>query len=141
MEKLKSILLISATLALADPVLAAGYQAADNYGFDDAERIIIQMYNQQQQIEKEIDKLSVSLFQDDNQVKLFKNCKKHECHQYSEISSFQLDPNLNFTYQNQINRDGLIKSVTRRGKFNQHMRKQKLILDNADGQPDVYLHQ
>ncbi|NUE66681.1 MULTISPECIES: hypothetical protein [Snodgrassella] len=142
MEMLKSLLLISTTLTLANSALAASHRnIADNDGLDDAERIIIQMYNQQQQIEREIDKLSASFFQDDNQVKLFKNCKQPECHQYSETSAFSLDPNQNFTYQNQISRDGLTKSVTRSGKFNHRKSKQTLILNNADGQPDVYLHQ
>ncbi|WP_239326140.1 hypothetical protein [Snodgrassella gandavensis] len=142
MEMLKSILLLSTTLTLANSALAASHRNdAVNDGLDDAEKIIVQMYNQQQQIEKEIDKLSASFFQDDNQVKLFKNCKQPECHQYSETSSFSLDPNQNFTYQNQVSRDGLTKSVSRSGKFDHRKSKQTLILNNADGQPDMYLHQ
>ncbi|PIT20172.1 hypothetical protein BHC46_01560 [Snodgrassella alvi] len=141
MDMLKFILFISTTLTLANSALATSNQhLADNDGFDDAERIIVRLYNQQQQIEKEIDQLTASFFQDNNQIRQFNNCKLPDCHQYSETTSFRLDPNQNFTYQNQVSRDGLSKSISRSGKFNQHKGKQTLILNNADGQPELYLY-
>lgn len=141
MDMLKFILLISTTLTLTNSALAASNQhSADNDGFDDAERIIVWLYNQQQQIEKEIDQLTASFFQDNNQIRRFNNCKLPDCHQYSETTSFRLDPNQNFTYQNQVSRNGLSKSISRSGKFNQHKGKQTLILNNADGQPELYLY-
>ncbi|KDN11841.1 hypothetical protein BGI40_01240 [Snodgrassella communis] len=141
MDMLKFIFLISTTLTLTNSTLAASNQhSADNDRFDDAERIIVWLYNQQQQIEKEIDQLTASFSQDNNQIRRFNNCKLPDCHQYSETTSFRLDPNQNFTYQNQVSRDGLSKSISRSGKFNQHKGKQTLILNNADGQPELYLY-
>lgn len=137
------LFLLTVTIGLQfNPVLAASHKNfADNNEFDDADKILAQMYHQQQQIEKEIDRLSASVIQDDNQVRLFKNCKQPECHQYSETTSFRIDPNQNFTYQNQISKDGKSKSVTRKGKITQHNGRKTLILNNANSQPDVYLQQ
>ena len=137
------LFLLTVTIGLQfNPALAASHiNFADNNEFDDADKILAQMYHQQQQIEKEIDRLSASVIQDDNQVKLFKNCKQPECHQYWETTSFHLDPNQNFTYQNKISKDGQSKSVTRRGKITQRNNRQTLILNNAYNEPDVYLQQ
>lgn len=142
MNTLKSILLLSVTLIFTNSALAASHkEVINNNEFNETEKIIAQMYYQQQLIEKEIDRLSVSAIQNDNQVKLFKNCKQPECHQYWETTSFHLDPNQNFTYQNQISKDGQSKSVTRRGKITQRNNRQTLILNNAYNEPDVYLQQ
>lgn len=142
MNTLKSVLLLSATLVFTNSALAASHkEVINNNEFNETEKIIAQMYYQQQLIEKEIDRLSVSAIQNDNQVKLFKNCKQPECHQYWETTSFHLDPNQNFTYQNQISKDGQSKSVTRRGKITQRNNRQTLILNNAYNEPDVYLQQ
>ena len=142
MNTLKSVLLLSVTLIFTNSALAASHkEVINNNEFNETEKIIAQMYYQQQLIEKEIDRLSVSAIQNDNQVKLFKNCKQPECHQYWETTSFHLDPNQNFTYQNQISKDGQSKSVTRRGKITQRNNRQTLILNNAYNEPDVYLQQ
>ncbi|MGE9656907.1 hypothetical protein ACQP6C_00210 [Snodgrassella alvi] len=142
MNTLKSVLLLSVTLIFTNSALAASHkEVINNNEFNETEKIIAQMYYQQQLIEKEIDRLSASAIQNDNQVKLFKNCKQPECHQYWETTSFQLDPNQNFTYQNQISKDGQSKSVTRRGKITQRNNRQTLILNNAYNEPDVYLQQ
>lgn len=142
MNTLKSVLLLSVTLIFTNSALAASHkEVINNNEFNETEKIIAQMYYQQQLIEKEIDRLSASAIQNDNQVKLFKNCKQPECHQYWETTSFHLDPNQNFTYQNQISKDGQSKSVTRRGKITQRNNKQTLILNNAYNEPDVYLQQ
>lgn len=142
MNILKSILLLSVTLIFTNSALAASHkEVINNNEFNETEKIIAQMYYQQQLIEKEIDRLSVSAIQNDNQVKLFKNCKQPECHQYWETTSFHLDPNQNFTYQNKISKDGQSKSVTRRGKITQRNNRQTLILNNAYNEPDVYLQQ
>lgn len=142
MNTLKSVLLLSATLVFTNSALAASHkEVINNNEFNETEKIIAQMYYQQQLIEKEIDRLSASAIQNDNQVKLFKNCKQPECHQYWETTSFHLDPNQNFTYQNQISKDGQSKSVTRRGKITQRNNRQTLILNNAYNEPDVYLQQ
>lgn len=142
MNTLKSILLLSVTLIFTNSALAASHkEVINNNEFNETEKIIAQMYYQQQLIEKEIDRLSVSAIQNDNQVKLFKNCKQQECNQYWETTSFHLDPNQNFTYQNQISKDGQSKSVTRRGKITQRNNRQTLILNNAYNEPDVYLQQ
>lgn len=142
MNTLKSILLLSVTLIFTNSALAASHkEVINNNEFNETEKIIAQMYYQQQLIEKEIDRLSVSAIQNDNQVKLFKNCKQPECHQYWETTSFHLDPNQNFTYQNKISKDGQSKSVTRRGKITQRNNRQTLILNNAYNEPDVYLQQ
>lgn len=142
MNTLKSILLLSVTLIFTNSALAASHkEVINNNEFNETEKIIAQMYYQQQLIEKEIDRLSASAIQNDNQVKLFKNCKQPECHQYWETTSFHLDPNQNFTYQNQISKDGQSKSVTRRGKITQRNNRQTLILNNAYNEPDVYLQQ
>ena len=142
MNTLKSVLLLSVTLIFTNSALAASHkEVINNNEFNETEKIIAQMYYQQQLIEKEIDRLSASAIQNDNQVKLFKNCKQPECHQYWETTSFHLDPNQNFTYQNQISKDGQSKSVTRRGKITQHNGRKTLILNNANSQPDVYLQQ
>lgn len=142
MNTLKSILLLSVTLIFTNSALAASHkEVINNNEFNETEKIIAQMYYQQQLIEKEIDRLSASAIQNDNQVKLFKNCKQPECHQYWETTSFHLDPNQNFTYQNQISKDGQSKSVTRRGKITQRNNRQTLILNNAYNEPDIYLQQ
>ena len=142
MNILKSILLLSVTLIFTNSALAASHkEVINNNEFNETEKIIAQMYYQQQLIEKEIDRLSASAIQNDNQVKLFKNCKQPECHQYWETTSFHLDPNQNFTYQNKISKDGQSKSVTRRGKITQRNNRQTLILNNAYNEPDVYLQQ
>ena len=142
MNTLKSVLLLSVTLIFTNSALAASHKEfINNNEFNEAEKIIAQMYYQQQLIEKEIDRLSASAIQNDNQVKLFKNCKQPECNQYWETTSFHLDPNQNFTYQNQISKDGQSKSVTRRGKITQRNNRQTLILNNAYNEPDVYLQQ
>ncbi|NUF78238.1 hypothetical protein GY065_04740 [Snodgrassella sp. ESL0323] len=142
MNTLKSVLLLSVTLIFTNSALAASHkEVINNNEFNETEKIIAQMYYQQQLIEKEIDRLSASAIQNDNQVKLFKNCKQPECHQYWETTSFHLDPNQNFTYQNQISKDGQSKSVTRRGKITQRNNRQTLILNNAYNEPDVYLQQ
>ena len=142
MNTLKSILLLSVTLIFTNSALAASHkEVINNNEFNETEKIIARMYYQQQLIEKEIDRLSVSAIQNDNQVKLFKNCKQPECHQYWETTSFRLEPNQNFTYQNQISKDGQSKSVTRKGKITQHNGRKTLILNNANSQPDVYLQQ
>lgn len=140
MNTLKSVLLLSVTLIFTNSALAASHkEVINNNEFNETEKIIAQMYYQQQLIEKEIDRLSASAIQNDNQVKLFKNCKQPKCHQYWETTSFHLDPNQNFTYQNQISKDGQSKSVTRRGKITQRNNRQTLILNNAYNEPDVYL--
>ena len=142
MNTLKSVLLLSVTLIFTNSALAASHkEVINNNEFNETEKIIAQMYYQQQLIEKEIDRLSASAIQNDNQVKLFKNCKQPECHQYWETTSFHLDPNQNFTYQNQISKDGQSKSVTRRGKITQRNNRQTLILNNAYKEPDVYIQQ
>ena len=140
MNTLKSVLLLSVTLIFTNSALAASHkEVINNNEFNETEKIIAQMYYQQQLIEKEIDRLSASAIQNDNQVKLFKNCKQPECHQYRETTSFHLDPNQNFTYQNQISKDGQSKSVTRKGKITQRNNRQTVILNNAYNEPDVYL--
>ncbi|WP_370387976.1 hypothetical protein ABVQ18_17595 [Snodgrassella alvi] len=142
MQILKSVLLITTIFTLANTALAASHQTTDeSYINDDAERIMSQMLHQQQQIEKEIENLSASIQQDENQVKLFKNCKQPECHQYSETTSFRLEPNHQFTYQNQVSKDNRSKSISRSGRLIQNKNNQTLILDNAAGQPEIYLNQ
>ena len=142
MNTLKSVLLLSVTLIFTNSALAASHKKIiNNYEFNETEKIIAQMYHQQQLIEKEIERLSASAIQNDNQVKLFKNCKQPECHQYWETTSFRLEPNQNFTYQNQISKDGQSKSVTRKGKITQHNGRQTLILNNVYNEPSVYLQQ
>lgn len=142
MQILKSALLITTIFTLANTALAASNQPTDeSYINDDAERIMSQMLHQQQQIEKEIENLSASIQQDANQVKLFKNCKQPECHQYSETTSFRLEPNHQFTYQNQVSKDGRSKSINRSGRLIQNKNNQTLILDNAAGQQEIYLKQ
>lgn len=142
MQILKSAFLITTIFTLANSALAANHQPTDeSYINDDAERIMSQMLHQQQQIEKEIENLSASIQQDENQVKLFKNCKQPECHQYSETTSFRLEPNHQFTYQNQVSKDGRSKSISRSGRLIQNKNNQTLILDNAAGQPEIYLKQ
>lgn len=137
------LFLITFTIGLQfNSALAASHKNfANNNEFDDTDKILAQMSHQQQQIEKEVDRLSASVIQDDNQIKLFKNCKQPECHQYWETTSFRLEPNQNFTYQNQISKDGQSKSVTRKGKITQHNGRQTLILNNVYNEPSVYLQQ
>ena len=91
MNTLKSILLLSVTLIFTNSALAASHkEIINNNEFNETEKIIAQMYYQQQLIEKEIDRLSVSAIQNDNQVKLFKNCKQPEMFIYnSKFSTFK----------------------------------------------------
>ncbi len=103
--------------------------------FADARKIMAQMYYQQQQIEKEIERMSSSFFDETNQVRLFKYCKQPECHQYSESTSFTLTPEQNYTYQNTINHNGNIKSTNQSGNLLKE-KNNPLIFNNAEGEPN-----
>ena len=103
--------------------------------FADAQKIMAQMYYQQQQIEKEIERMSSSFFDETNQVRLFKYCKQPECHQYSESTSFTLTPEQNYTYQNTINHNGNVKSTNQSGNLLKE-KNNPLIFNNAEGEPN-----
>ena len=103
--------------------------------FADARKIMAQMYYQQQQIEKEIERMSSSFFDETNQVRLFKYCKQPECHQYSESTSFTLTPEQNYTYRNTINHNGNIKSTNQSGNLLKE-KNNPLIFNNAEGEPN-----
>lgn len=137
MNYIRKILLSTFILISNSVILAADFLPTSfNDDFVEVRKIMANMYFQQQQIEKEIDKMSASLLDEANQVKLFKYCKQPDCHQYSEFSYFQLTPDQNYTYQNTINDDGKIRSVKRTGKLTDEKDK-SLIFNNANGQSDI----
>jgi hypothetical protein len=102
--------------------------------FTEARKILATMYTQQQQIETEIVKMSTSFFSDANQVKLFKYFKKPECHQYSETTYFSLYPDQNYSFHNEVNDDGEVKSTNRRGNLSEE-KHNPLIFSNAEVRP------
>ncbi len=136
MSFINKILLSTLLLSLNGNIFASGQQFmtfADE--FADARKIMAHMYYQQQQIEKEIERMSSSFFDESNQVKLFKYCKQPDCHQYSESTSFTLSPEQNYTYQNTINHDGNIKSTNQSGNL-LNEKNNPLIFTNAEGKPN-----
>lgn len=136
MNFLNKILLSTLLLSLNGNIFASEPQPmtfADE--FADAQKIMAQMYYQQQQIEKEIERMSSSFFDETNQVRLFKYCKQPECHQYSESTSFTLTPEQNYTYQNTINHNGNVKSTNQSGNLLKE-KNNPLIFNNAEGEPN-----
>lgn len=136
MNFLNKILLSTLLLSLNGNIFASEPQPmtfADE--FADARKIMAHMYYQQQQIEKEIERMSSSFFDETNQVRLFKYCKQPECHQYSESTSFTLTPEQNYTYQNTINHNGNVKSTNQSGNLLKE-KNNPLIFNNAEGEPN-----
>lgn len=136
MNFFNKILLSTLLLSLNGNIFASEPQPmtfADE--FADAQKIMAQMYYQQQQIEKEIERMSSSFFDETNQVRLFKYCKQPECHQYSESTSFTLTPEQNYTYQNTINHNGNVKSTNQSGNLLKE-KNNPLIFNNAEGEPN-----
>ncbi len=136
MNFFNKILLSTLLLSLNGNIFASEPQLmtfADE--FADAQKIMAQMYYQQQQIEKEIERMSSSFFDETNQVRLFKYCKQPECHQYSESTSFTLTPEQNYTYQNTINHNGNVKSTNQSGNLLKE-KNNPLIFNNAEGEPN-----
>ena len=136
MNFVNKILLSTLLLSLNGNIFASEPQLmtfADE--FADAQKIMAQMYYQQQQIEKEIERMSSSFFDETNQVRLFKYCKQPECHQYSESTSFTLTPEQNYTYQNTINHNGNVKSTNQSGNLLKE-KNNPLIFNNAEGEPN-----
>lgn len=136
MNFLNKILLSTLLLSLNNNIFASEPQPmifADE--FADARKIMAHMYYQQQQIEKEIERMSSSFFDETNQVRLFKYCKQPECHQYSESTSFTLTPEQNYTYRNTINHNGNIKSTNQSGNLLKE-KNNPLIFNNAEGEPN-----
>ena len=136
MNFLNKILLSTLLLSLNNNIFASEPQPmifADE--FADARKIMAHMYYQQQQIEKEIERMSSSFFDETNQVRLFKYCKQPECHQYSESTSFTLTPEQNYTYQNTINHNGNVKSTNQSGNLLKE-KNNPLIFNNAEGEPN-----
>lgn len=136
MNFFNKILLSTLLLSLNGNIFASEPQLmtfADE--FADAQKIMAQMYYQQQQIEKEIERMSSSFFEETNQVRLFKYCKQPECHQYSESTSFTLTPEQNYTYQNTINHNGNVKSTNQSGNLLKE-KNNPLIFNNAEGEPN-----
>lgn len=137
MNYIRTVLLSTFILISNYVILAADFLPTSfNDDFVEVRKIMANMYFQQQQIEKEIDKMSASLLDEANQVKLFKYCKQPDCHQYSEFSHFQLTPDQNYIYQNTVNDDGKIKSVKQTGKLTDEKDK-SLIFNNANGLSDI----
>ena len=136
MNFFNKILLSTLLLSLNGNIFASEPQPmtfADE--FADAQKIMAQMYYQQQQIEKEIERMSSSFFDETNQVRLFKYCKQPECHQYSESTSFTLTPEQNYTYQNTNNHNGNVKSTNQSGNLLKE-KNNPLIFNNAEGEPN-----
>lgn len=136
MNFINKILLSTLLLSLNNNIFASEPQPmifADE--FADARKIMAHMYYQQQQIEKEIERMSSSFFDETNQVRLFKYCKQPECHQYSESTSFTLTPEQNYTYRNTINHNGNIKSTNQSGNLLKE-KNNPLIFNNAEGEPN-----
>lgn len=117
-------------ISLCSGTLATEFQHSDfTDEFIEARKVLASMYMQQQQIEKEIDTMSYTFFNDDNQVKLFKYCKQPECHQYSEAMYFTISPDKNYTYQHTVNKDGEIQRSSQSGNLLQE-EHHTLIINN-----------